>query len=232
MINAELYKKIISEDDVYHTESVETVKRYIEEDLKGFYEKTLFIRGEKISDEGLTGNKIYFVERGKVIFLRKDPYGKEYSNGYAMPGEFFGISSLVDMPHEVGFRALTNCNVYVIDAAGVKAIMENNPVVKDHINKILIGTLRLLVVRQGNLIMCGCRATFVNFIKEHFRHYGKLDEEENVTVSLDVNLADIAVILNTTRETLSRIISEMRKEGIIDTKRKFIKIIDLDRFVL
>jgi CRP-like cAMP-binding protein len=231
-MNAELYEKILSEDNVYHTESIESIKNYIEENLQGFYTKTLFMRGEKISDEGSADDKVYFVERGKVIFQRKDTYGKEYSNGYAMPGEFFGISSLVDMPHEVGFRALTNCNVYVIDAAGVKAMMENNPVIKDHINRMLIATIRLLVIRQGNLIMCGCRATFVNFVKEHFRHYGKLDEGENVIVSLDVNLADIAVILNTTRETLSRIISEMRKEGIIDTKRKFIRIMDLNRFVL
>lgn len=232
MTNAELYKKILSEDNVYHLESIEVVKRYIEENLEGFYKKTLFIKGEKISEEGLIDDKVYFVERGKVIFLRKDPYGKEYSNGYAMPGEFFGISSLVNMPHEVGFRALTNCNVYVVDAAGIKEVMETNSILKDHINRMLIGTLRLLVVRQGNLIMSGCRLTFANFIKEHFRHYGKLDEGENVTVALDVNLADIAVILNTTRETLSRIISEMKREGVIETKRKFIKIFDLHRFVL
>lgn len=231
MSNVELFKRIKESCEGCSKYSIDFTKQNIENYLKGNYKKNLYMKGEIISREGDDDRCLYFIERGKVILLRKDTYGKEYSNGYLMPGEFFGFSSLIDMKDEVSVAALTNCHIYVIDVNEVKNIMDNNPAFKDYINKTLINQLRLLIIRQGNLIMSGCRLTFANFITEHLNNFGKIDDNGDVIINLDVNLADIAFILNMTRETLSRIVSEMKKEGIIETRRKFIRIIDLNRFI-
>jgi CRP-like cAMP-binding protein len=231
VINAELFEKIISSHYRYGRESIDFIRDNIEETFKGGYKKTLYMKGELISREGTMDEYIYFIERGKVILNRRDVYGREYSNGYLMPGEFFGLSSCIDMPNEVNYKALTNCNIYAIEVKCVKILVAASSNVKNYINDMLISTIRLLIIRQGNLIMSGCRSTFVNFITEHFLDFGRLDENGHVLVTLDVNLVDIAAILNMTRETLSRIVSEMKRDGIIDTRRRFIKIMDLGRFL-
>lgn len=231
MTNSELYEKIVLSNEVFYNDNIEVARGYIEGNLKSYYKRVMFMKGEIIAKEGFNDSKIYFVERGKVVFIKHDINGKEFSNGYSMPGDFFGLSSIINKPHEVSFKALTNCNIYVIDVEGIIKCREKNSEAMSYINHMLIKTIRLLMTRQGNMIMSGCKSTFVNFIIEHFKYYGKLDDNGNVIITMDVNLAEIAVILNTTRETLSRIISEMRREEIIETKRKFIRIMDLERFV-
>lgn len=231
MLNIELFNKIIGSHYKNGRENIELIKNNIERILKNKYNKILYMKGEIITNEGLKDDSIYFVERGKVILTRKDVYGKEYSNGYLMPGEFFGLSTCIDMQNEANYKALTNCNIYVIDAQYVKNLLAVDNELIQYTNGMLINTIRLLVIRQGNLIMGGCRSSFVSFITEHFYDFARVDENGDILVTLDVNLVDIAVMLNMTRETLSRIVSEMKRDGVIETKRRFIKIMDLGKFI-
>lgn len=231
MLNVELFNKIISSHYKNSRENIEISRNNIENIFKNKYKKVLYIKGETITNEGMKDEYIYFIERGKVILSRKDVYGKEYSNGYLMPGEFFGLSTCIDMPNETSYKALTNCNIYVIEAQYVKKLLALDDKLKQYANEMLINTIRLLVIRQGNLIIGGCRSSFVSFITEHFYDFGRIDENGDILVTLDVNLVDIALMLNMTRETLSRIVSEMKRDGIIETKRRFIKIMDLKKFI-
>lgn len=231
MLNVELFNKIISSHYKNSRENIEIIKSNIENIFKNKYKKVLYIKGETITNEGMKDEYIYFIERGKVILSRKDVYGKEYSNGYLMPGEFFGLSTCIDMPNETSYKALTNCNIYVIEAQYVKSLLALDDKLKQYANEMLINTIRLLIIRQGNLIIGGCRSSFVSFITEHFYDFGRIDENGDILVTLDVNLVDIALMLNMTRETLSRIVSEMKRDGIIETKRRFIKIMDLKKFI-
>ncbi len=231
VLNIELFNRIVDSHYKKGRDNIDALKNNIENIFKNKYKKVLYIKGETIASEGMQDDSIYFIERGKVILTRKDVYGKEYSNGYLMPGEFFGLSTCIDMPSETNYKALTNCNIYVIEAQFVKSLLALDDELKQYANSMLINTIRFLVIRQGNLIMGGCRSSFVNFITEHFYDFGRVDENGDILVTLDVNLVDIAIMLNMTRETLSRIVSEMKRDGIIETKRRFIKIMDLKKFI-
>lgn len=230
-MNREVYEKLFDTHTINRLYDMEETRKKLEPYLDKKYEKTLYIKGETICNEGMVDDKIYFLERGKVIIIRKDADQNEYSGGYFMPGEFFGFSSIVSAPEEVCLKALTNCCIYFISTSEVRKLIEKYDNLRKLIIDILVDTIRIRTVRQGNMIGGGCRASFVNFILEHIEGFGKIDDEGNVVVNLDVNLIDIAQILNMTRETLSRIISEMKHQGIISTKRRYIKILDMKRFM-
>jgi CRP-like cAMP-binding protein len=227
--NKELYDKIVSSHYARDKNIVESHKNVFQDLL---YKKMTYLKGETIVKEGTNDNYVYFIESGKIILKRKDAYGKEYCNGYLLAGEVFGLSSYVDLPMIATYKALTHCTVYVIEAQAIRNLSVENQFIKDHLDELSINMLRALTIRQGNLIMGGCRASFVNFIIDHLRNFGKIDERGNVLVDIDVSLFEISTVLNMTRETLSRIVGEMKREGIIDTKRKFIKIYDLGRFMV
>lgn len=230
-MNRELYEKVVNMQMMNRLRDVEETKRKLEYCFEGRCKKILYIKGETICREGWVDDKIYFLERGKVIVVRNDSHDDEYSGGYFMPGEFFGFSSIVSEPEEACFRALTSCSIYVVNSSTVMELMEKDALTRQFFTSILINTIRVRTARHGNLIKGGCRGLFVSFILEHLESFGKLDKDENIVVSLDVNLIDIAQILNMTRETLSRIVSEMKRQGIIDTKRRYIKIMDMERFL-
>lgn len=230
-MNRELYEKFLKSHMRNKVYDVEEARKKLDYYLDDKYKKTLYIKGETICREGLVDDKIYFLERGKVIIVRKDAEQNEYSGGYFMPGEFFGLSSIVSAPEEACLKALTNCSIYVVSTSEVRELIDKHEDLRQLFINILVDTIRIRTVRQGNMIMGGCREAFVNFILEHIEGFGKLDDEENVVVTLDVNLIDIAQILNMTRETLSRIVSEMKRQGIINTRRRYIKILDMERFI-
>lgn len=230
-MNEELFNRILNSDCKSERENIVILKDRIENIFDEKLKKILYIKGENICSEGDKSKYLYVIERGKVVLTRTDSNNKEYCNGYLLPGDFFGFSSYIGLPEHFNYKALTNCNIYAVLIEEVRDASENNEFLRTNMEKLLINTMRTESIRQGNLIMGGCKDSFVNFITEHFYDFGRLDENGNVLVTLDVNLAEIAVILNMTRETLSRIVSEMKRERIIETKRRFIKILDLEKFM-
>ena len=230
-MNSKLYKRVVETQKINGLEDMEETRRKLEHYLEGKLKKILYIKGEIICSEGELDDNVYFLERGKVIVVKKDSANNEYSGGYFMPGEFFGVSSIISSPEEVSFRALTNCSIYAVSSEAIRNLMENDESSRKFVTSMLVNTIRIRTVRQGNLIMGGCKTSFVSFVLEHLESFGRVDDEGNVVVSLDVNLIDIAQILNMTRETLSRIVSDMKRQGIIDTKRRYIKIIDMEKFI-
>lgn len=232
MINYELYKNIISSQINSSKEDIEHYKRLIEENLSKKFKKILYINGEVILKEGVTDDYVYFIERGKVIITKKDFFERQYCYGYLISGDFFGFSSFSDEPEVVTYKALTNCYIYAIEKNALKEMVKCSEEFKNEMQKIVIHSMKVITLREGSLASGECRTSFVNFIKEYFKDYSRIDENGHVIVNLDINLAQIAYVLNMTRETLSRIVSEMKKEKIIETKRRYIKILDLSRFVM
>lgn len=231
MPNTEVYKKVLDLNkrtrESLERNNREIFEKYFERDSK----KVLYIKDELIIKEDEQKDKLYLVDRGKVITTRKDASGKEYSTGYLLSGEFFGFSFIKDLPEVVNFKALTNCSIYEIEIFRVKQLLEREESLRDRFGDILLDTMRTSNIRNGNLIMGGCRTSFVNFILEHVGSLSDVDESGDVLVNLDVTLAETARILNMTRETLSRIVTQMKCEGIIDNRRRFIRIKDMQRFI-
>lgn len=229
MGNRELYNKIISLYKINNTRELSFIKmidRYAERK----YTKVLYMKDETIFEEGAVGNTIYAIDRGKVIYTKKDMSGREYCCGYFKSGEFFDISSFIEAPYVVNYKALTNCSIYQIKVSDIRDSLNI-----DDFDKLfcinIIKLLRLMLLRQGNIEKGACRSAFTNFMTEYIYDCGRIDSDDNIILDLDLNLAEIAIILNMTKETLSRILSEMKKEKIIETKRRYMKILDLARFL-
>lgn len=231
MSNKELFEKFIQQDGVYRENNYNGVKEILENYLDGAFRKEFYIKGEVIAEEGKVDEYMYIIERGKVMLSRRDLRGKEYSSGYLMPGEFFDISSYSNLPHPSTYKALSNCSIYRVEISKVKEILETVENVKKTMMNYMINVWSIFNRRYGSLAMGGCKESFVNFLLEHLHDFGRVDESDCVVITLDVNLTDIAAILNMTRETLSRIVSEMKKEGIIDNRRRFVKILNMQRFI-
>ena len=215
--------------DSYKT-SDDEIKEKIINYLDGKVKKSFYMKGETVVEENTKQDSIYFIDRGKVLMC-KTVSKKKLSGGYLMAGEFFDMSVYINEPCPFTYKTISNCSIYEIDRNSIKELVEKDDEVRKYLTKMCIEMSRTVNIRMERLIMGGCKKNFVNFIIEHFNDNGKTDEKGNVTVTLDVNLTEIALTLNMTRETLSRIISDLKKQDIIDNKRRFIIIKNLEKFV-
>ncbi|SKA75438.1 transcriptional regulator, Crp/Fnr family [Caloramator quimbayensis] len=232
MLNNEIYNNILSSHYSKNKRSPEYYVEFIEKYLKNKYKKILYLKDEVVLKEDIVDDYFYFIEKGKVVLTKQNYYGKKSCYGYLTEGDFFGYSAFSYLSEVVGYKALTNCYIYAIEVKAAKELVSQSEEFKNEVHYIFVDTLRTLTLRQGSLASGECKTSFVNFIFEYFKNYSKIDEKGNIVVNLDLTLSQIAEILNMTRETLSRILAEMKKDKIIETKRKYIKILDLSRFIV
>lgn len=230
MNNVEMFNKIKSSRVKAHRAGDDEAREKLLDYLEGKMSKSFYMKGETIIEENSDSDLIYYIDRGKVL-LCKSCNKKKLSGGYLMAGEFFDTSVFINEPCPFTYKAISNCSIYEIHKQDIKNIIESDDDIRKYLINMCLEMARTINIRMERLIMGGCKKNFVNFIIEHFNDSGKTDDRGNVTVTLDVNLTEIALTLNMTRETLSRIISDLKKDDIIENKRRFIIIKNLEKFV-
>ena len=206
-------------------------RRLFEKELKGHYKKIIYLKGEEILREGFKDEYIYYLETGKVIVTKKDNKGEEYSIGYVMQDEFFGYSSYFELPEIATYKALNGCIIYAVDALFLRKKIEESREFGKLAAIIVMNFVRTQSSRNSMIMLNDSKEVLLSFVHENIKRFGKLEENGDVSVELDVNMGDISKALNLTRETVSRIFSNLKKKGIIETKRKYIRIKDMDGFL-
>ncbi|WDC84686.1 Crp/Fnr family transcriptional regulator [Caloramator sp. mosi_1] len=127
------------------------------------------------------------------------------------------------------YEAAINSCVYFIERDKILSYLHENIEFRRYIHSLIIRSMDLQMIRQGYTSSGNHRHSFVSFILEYFNGYSKYNNGQ-VEIELDVNYQEIAYLLNMTRETLSRIVNEFKSSGIIESGRRYLKILDLEKF--
>ncbi len=92
-----------------------------------------YARGDAIIREGATGDALYLIEAGQVVI---DQAGQVIAS--LDEGDFFGeMSLLADAPHNADVRALTPVEVLALPAADFLRLLERQPHLAAHMNKVV-----------------------------------------------------------------------------------------------
>ncbi|MGB4056794.1 MAG: cyclic nucleotide-binding domain-containing protein [Alphaproteobacteria bacterium] len=114
--------------------------------------REVFFKGKAIIEQGDTGNRAYFIERGRVEILIKDADGRHQLKVAEMgPGDLFGEMSLItNEPRSATVRAMEDCTVTVISRDEVEGKIRR---IDDAAIRALISVLadRLRRSTQGQL---------------------------------------------------------------------------------
>ncbi|MCX7904302.1 MAG: Crp/Fnr family transcriptional regulator [Caloramator sp.] len=202
----------------------------LEKELKSGLKRIIYIKNEIITREAFKDDYIYFLDSGKVVLIKKDIDGMEYSVGYVLPGELFALSSYLGMEEIATYKALTSCVVFAVDALFLKKRLQLSSDLRDLISFLVIKSFRNLNLRQANLMLKDSKQVVINFLIEQVNLFGK-NEGGKIIIDLDMTIGEISKILNMSRETVSRMLSDLKEKGIIEGNRKQIKINEYDRLL-
>jgi len=184
-------------------------------------------RGEKLFTSGDNFKSIFTVRSGffKSSFLSSD--GFEQITGFHMTGEMLGLDGIATNHHTCIAVALEDSSVYEIKFSKLLELTLQIKGLQHNINKILSSE----IIRHQNEIMILGRmhteerlAVFLMDLSArlHARGYSKHE------LILKMKREDIAGFLGMKNETLSRALSKMMHEGIIDVDRNSIKIVNME----
>ena len=180
-------------------------------------------RGQTIFHDGEPGNGFYMVASGKVKIFKLSMDGKEQILHIFGVGEPFGeVPVFHGTPFPASASTLAASELFFFPRLEFVDLLKANPSLALSMLAVLSMRLRRFTTQVENLTLKevpGRLASYLLYLIEE-------QSREDVVV-LDVPKGQLASLLGTTPETLSRIFAKMTDEGLIKVAGKTIHLLDL-----
>ena len=168
-----------------------------------------------------TGEVLFLLKRGRVSLYRVTEEGKKLVTATVEPGSVFGEMTLIGQGMNGAFaEASEDSTICVMSRTDVERIIRDHPEVG---LRLLEGMARRLTDAEERLADVAYKSVPARIATTLVRLAGP----DNNVVKLSHQ--DIADMVGTYRETTTRILNEMRAEGLIDLKRMQISVVSTER---
>ncbi|HWQ31197.1 MAG TPA: Crp/Fnr family transcriptional regulator [Negativicutes bacterium] len=181
-----------------------------------------FTKGEIIYHSGDTEKKLYVIHTGRVKITKMSESGKEQIIRIVGPGDFLGeLSLFVQAPLNNSAEALETTRVCVIDGTKLKEMITRNPGIAA---KILQELSRRLLKAENLIESLGLQD-----VEQRVASMLLDMSEGKAELQLQISKKDLAAHIGISQETLSRKLSQLEEQGLIEqTGQRKIRILDRD----
>ncbi len=188
--------------------------------------KTVFQKGELIFKEGSPARHITYIRKGFVKLVKKGIGGKDFILSISKEGAYLGLQNLNRDTRNNYFSALaidstevcfidTECFAKLLEQNGNFAAKVISTLCNDEMNyfeRLVNNVQQQLPGRLANTLLYFCKEV-----------YGQNP------FTLNLTMAEVAALIGTSRESVSRIFKEFHDAGIIKTEKKQITIVDEEK---
>jgi CRP/FNR family transcriptional regulator len=186
-------------------------------------------RGGALYRYGDTFKSLYVVWLGSLKSTLTSDESREQVTGFHMAGDMLGFDGLGAGSHAFDAVALENTEVCVFPYSRIEEAAATLPSLRHHFYKLMS---REIVRKHSSMLMLGSMdaserlATFLLDLSVRFEMRGYSRTE----FVLRMTRADIGSFLGVTLETVSRVMSQFTRDGLIDLNGvKQVRIVDPDR---
>ena len=182
-------------------------------------------KGEELYLNRSDKKVVYFVKTGMIKIVNKDT---EHTISVLNMGNIFGELSIYEEQQndEQGEKAivLENGVVCAIETEQMKMMLEKHSSLKNELIKLQGLRIRRLQRNLEDLLYKNSETRIQEFILNYIKKYGQ--EKEGIIIAKNLlSHKDIAQLTSTSRQTVSNILSKLRREGVIDYNTKEIIIL-------
>ncbi|MDO4662303.1 MAG: Crp/Fnr family transcriptional regulator [Tissierellia bacterium] len=170
-------------------------------------EEKVYEKDEYIFRQNEIGENLFILEKGKIEVSKFDNNGKRYIVNTLTPIEPFGeVYAILEMPYDFSAIAIEKSKIYIIK--NLKEIVEKKASKKFLINIIRLLSKKSLYLSRKNQI------TSKFTLRQKISNYLILNAKDD-KVKLKMTREEWADYLSVTRPSLSRELSKMQEEGLI-----------------
>ena len=181
--------------------------------------------GEVIFRKNESSTYLYILKSGRVKLTSAMPGGRDQIIGLVSPGHLLGIETLNDEFYPYSATATGTATVCRFRHKAMLDTLKEHPSIATH----LCDDLNEKLVQTRALIEAMGRRTAVEKIAAcilSIQYQDKSGVEESL---IQLSRRELAEMLGLTEETISRVISELRRTGIIEAPRGKIIVLDRER---
>lgn len=178
-------------------------------------------KGSIINLQSVDKKCIFFLKKGAVKIVDKTTHTVKY---VVKRGNIFGELALYDeeMASEEVAYALEDCIICYIEANQMEDLMQKHKSLKNGVLKIYGRRIKRLERKLHDLLYKDSGVRIKEFIEDYLEQFGEDDDQGNLVAKNLLTHKDIAGLTNTSRQTVSNVLSTMRKDGEIEYNTKFI----------
>lgn len=184
----------------------------------------IYKKGDIIFTEGDAPAVLYVIHEGRVKLYRDTEDGREIIMNIFGEGEFFGEMTLfTGEPLRASAVAIEDSVLCGISRSDILGILAQSPSIAIKITETLTRRLIYAENRIEDMVSKDIEGRLLSFIRSLIK-----DKNEK-EVNLGLTRREIADMLGTTQETVSRTFSALEAEGVLAAKgHKRIEILDMD----
>jgi CRP/FNR family transcriptional regulator, dissimilatory nitrate respiration regulator len=179
-------------------------------------------KGDFIFYEGDDGTGFYVVVEGVVKIFKVSPDGKEQILHIFGPGHPIGeVPVFSGQSFPAHAEAIEKSHLLFFPRSAIVELISANPSLALNMLAVLSMRLRQFTVQIENLSLKEVPARLAGYI-----NYLMEEQASKDAVTLEISKGQLASLLGTIPETLSRIFSKMTSQNLIEVKDRTIRILD------
>lgn len=186
-----------------------------------------FARGETIFHQGSDGDVLYLIVRGQVRIYTISQLGQELSVKVFRDGDFFGELALLDgQPRSASAEAMRATAALTLHRDAFRRAISTYPEIAVSVLEELSARLRRTNIYAEHLASHSAPQRVVRTLLDLADQHG-VAEHGATRIDLHLTQDDLASLAGTTRETVNRVLSGLREQGLIQIERARVSVLNL-----
>lgn len=188
--------------------------------LYGIVRERRYRKGTIVFNEGDPGDVIYFVREGKVRVTRTSAAGQEQVLKVWGPGSAVGLVVLADKaPYPATAQVVEDALLYAIRVDDLLALLPESKALAGNAFRVVGQRLRLARDTAHDLAVYSTHGRLASMLLKAAEEHG------SNRFNLGLTHQDIAGMIGTSRETVTRVLADFRRTGCIKVEGEDIMII-------
>lgn len=187
-------------------------------------------RKQYIFMEGGEREAVFFIQEGMVKIFKVDENGNEQVINLLQKGEMFPHIGFFDKtPYPATAEVIEGAEVFVIRIDDFDRLLLENPEITLKVMKMMGQKINMLQQRVQELISHDILHRVVRTILRFANEAGEARGNQ-VRIHMPITNQDFANMVGSTRETINRVLAQLKKENLLETDRHGMLIYDIKKF--
>ncbi len=164
---------------------------------------------------GDPSGQVYLLKSGRVKISRMSEEGREVILAILEPGEIFGeVEVLDDSPRDTLAEAMDDSQLCVIRREQFLSLIRRKPELTLRLTKLIGSRLKKIENRVEDLVFRDVPSRLAHLLIQLASDYGAATPE-GVRIEMKITHQEMANLVGAIRETVSAVLGEFKKEGLI-----------------
>ncbi len=183
-------------------------------------------KNESVYEVGQPADALFMVLRGRARLRDRDWEGRDITVSFSAEGEMFGLEALAELPKRVlSVTAAESSELLSIDDEARRELLNRNSTLARHLLRHAAAVWTHMDERIKMLAFLDVPSRLAGTILWLADRYGS-PAESGLEVPYWFTHQEIADLIGSTRETVTTVLADFKREGLVDSRNHHFVVLD------